>query len=52
MNEAKSVEDFPGEVSSFEQDALCFGSAVGLVSHDSGVTYFPMLPFAFLRKVK
>lgn len=31
MNEAKSAEDFPGEVSSFEQDALCFGSAVGLV---------------------
>lgn len=37
MNEANAAEDFPEEVSSFEQDALCFGSAVGLVLHDSGV---------------
>ena len=52
MNEASAAEDFPGEVSSFEQDALGFGSAVGLVLHDSGVMYSPVLPLAFLRKVK
>lgn len=43
---------FPGRKVPLEQDALCFGSAVSLVLHDCGVTYFPMLPFAFIRKVK
>ena len=46
-----AAEDLPRKESSLEQDAVCFGSSVGLVLHDSGVTYFPMLPFAFLRKV-